>query len=141
MNEQYAQQYEAEQRVASLSRYFAGLAILISCLGLFGLAAFTADRRKKEIGIRKVLGATVTNIVMLLTKNFTQLVVISILLGLPIAYFLTRRWLNDFAYRIDLSFVFFLIASGMVLLISWLTVSFQAYRAANINPKECIRNE
>jgi len=141
VNEDYARQYEAEQRVASLSRYFAGLAILISCLGLFGLAAFTADRRRKEIGIRKVLGATVTNIVLLLTRNFTQLVLVSIILGIPIAYYLTRQWLNDFAYRIDLSLLFFAVASVLVLLISWLTVSFQAYRAANINPKECIRDE
>lgn len=141
MNEEYAEQYEAEQRVASLSRYFAGLAILISCLGLFGLAAFTADRKKKEIGIRKVLGATVTNIVILLTRNFTQLVLVSIMIGLPVAYFLTRRWLDEFAYRIDLSLMFFVLASGLVLLISWLTVSFQAFRAANISPKECIRNE
>ena len=117
------------------------MAILISCLGLFGLAAFTAARKKKEIGIRKVLGATVSNIVLLLTRHFTELVIVSIIIGLPVAYYLTKGWLAKFAYRIDLSPMFFVLASIMVLIISLMTVSFQAFRAANISPKECIRNE
>lgn len=141
MDEQYARQYAAEQRVASLSRYFAGFAILISCLGLFGLATFTADRRKKEIGIRKVLGATVANIVVLLTRDFTRLVLVSILIGLPIAYYMTANWLERFAYRIDLNVWFFALAGVLVMLISWLTVSSQAFRSANINPRECLRDE
>jgi hypothetical protein len=139
-DEQYAKQYAAEQRVASLSKYFAGFAILISCLGLFGLAAFTADRKKKEIGIRKVLGATVANIVTLLTRDFTRLVLVAILLGLPIAYFVTGQWLERFAFRIDLTVWYFLLAGVLVLLISWLTVGSQAFRSANIDPKECLRD-
>lgn len=139
-DEDYARQYAAEQRVASLSKYFAGFAILISCLGLFGLAAFTADRKKKEIGIRKVLGASVANIVTLLTRDFTRLVLVAILLGLPIAYYITGQWLNRFAFRIDLTVWYFLIAGMLVLLISWLTVGSQAFRSANIDPKECLRD-
>lgn len=141
MDEQYARLYAAEQRVASLSRYFAGFAILISCLGLFGLATFTADRRKKEIGIRKVLGATVMNIVLLLTQDFTRLVLVSILIGLPVAYYITGNWLERFAYRIDLNVWFFVLAGFLVMFISWLTVSSQAFRSAHINPKDCLRDE
>ena len=141
LDEEYAQQYAAEQRVATLSRYFAGFAILISCLGLFGLAAFTADRKKKEIGIRKVLGASVSNIILLLTRDFTRLVLVSIFIGLPIAYYMTRNWLDRFVYRIDLGAGFFVIAGVLVLLIAWLTVSSQAYRSANVNPRECLRSE
>lgn len=141
MDQQYAEMYEAEQRVATLSRYFAGFAILISCLGLFGLASFTADRRKKEIGIRKVLGASVQNIIVLLTKDFTRLVGISIILGIPTAFLLSRNWLDRFAYRIDLNIWFFLTAGLLVLLIAWLTVSSQAFRSARTNPKECLRYE
>lgn len=140
VDEQYALQYAAEQRVASLSKYFAGFAILISCLGLFGLAAFTADRRKKEIGIRKVLGASVGNIVTLLTQDFTRLVLVAIVLGLPIAYWLVGNWLDQFAYRIDLKVGFFALAGVVVLLIAWLTVGSQAFRSAHIDPRECLRD-
>lgn len=139
-DEQYALQYAAEQRVASLSKYFAGFAILISCLGLFGLAAFTADRKRKEIGIRKVLGASVSNIVTLLTRDFTRLVFVAILIGLPVAYYITAQWLNSFAFRIDLTVWYFLLAGILVLLISWLTVGSQAFRSAHIDPKECLRD-
>ncbi|PHN06234.1 ABC transporter permease [Flavilitoribacter nigricans] len=139
-DEQYALQYAAEQRVASLSKYFAGFAILISCLGLFGLAAFTADRKKKEIGIRKVLGASVANIVTLLTRDFTRLVLVAILIGLPVAYYITGQWLNRFAFRIDLTIWYFLLAGSLVLFISWLTVGSQAFRSAHVDPKECLRD-
>lgn len=140
-DEQYARQYAAEQRVASLSRYFAGFAILISCLGLFGLAAFTAERKKKEIGIRKVLGASVSNIVVLLTRDFTRLVLVSILLGLPVAYWMVSRWLTGFAYHVDLNPWFFVLAGFLVMLISWATVSSQALRSAHANPRDCLRSE
>jgi putative ABC transport system permease protein len=141
VDEEYASQYAAERRVSSLSRYFAGFAILISCLGLFGLAAFTADRKRKEIGIRKVLGATVMNIIGLLTKDFTRLVIISLVIGLPVSYFIVNRWLHNFAYKIDLNPLFFMTAGILVLTISWLTVSSQAYRSATVNPRECLRDE
>ncbi|MEM6634087.1 MAG: ABC transporter permease [Bacteroidota bacterium] len=141
IDEEYANLYEAEMLVGTLSRYFAGLAILISCLGLLGLAAYTADRKKKEIGIRKVLGASVQQIILLLTRDFTQLVSISLLLGLPIAYYLTHSWLDQFAYKISLSPWFFLVAGILTLGIAWLTVSTQAYRSANVDPQECLRSE
>lgn len=141
LDEEYALQYEAEQRVSTLSKYFAGFAVLISCLGLFGLAAFTADRKRKEIGIRKVLGAGVGNIVLMLTRDFTRLVLVSILIGLPVAYYLTSNWLQRFAYRIDLNLWFFALAGLLVLLIAWMTVSSQAFRSAQLNPTDCLRDE
>ena len=102
---------------------------------------FTAERKKKEIGIRKVLGATVSNIVVLLTRDFTRLVLFSIILGLPIAYFMVSRWLRAFAYHIELNPWFFALAGLVVMLISWATVSSQALRSAHANPRDCLRNE
>ncbi len=141
MDEEYAQQYEAERLVGYLSRYFAGFAILISCLGLLGLATFTGEIRKKEIGIRKVLGATTSQIVLILTKDFTRLVLIAIGLGLPISYLLINNWLGQFAYKIDLSVGFFVLSGLSILIISWLTVSSQAYKSSQINPTESLRSE
>ncbi len=141
MDDEYADLYAAEQRVATLSRYFAGFAVLISCLGLLGLAAFTAERKVKEIGIRKVLGASIANIVFLLTKDFSKLVIISVLIAVPISYFLLDAWLTDFAYRIELSVWFFLGAGILALLIAWITVSTQAFKAAKNNPTESLRTE
>ncbi len=141
LDDEYARQYQAEQRVASLASYFAGFAILISCLGLFGLAAFTADRKKKEIGIRKVLGASVVNIITLLTKDFTRLVIVAIFIGLPISWYVVDNWLARFAYRIDLSVWFFVLAGALVLFISWLTVSSQAFTSAMVNPKDCLKDD
>lgn len=141
VDDDYARQYAAEQRVASLSRYFAGFAILISCLGLFGLAAFTGELRKKEIGVRKVLGASVFNVVLLLTKDFTRLVMVSIILGIPVAYFLVDNWLDRFQFKIGLHWWFFAGAGVLVLIISWLTTSSQAFVAASVHPNECLRDE
>ena len=138
---QFQRQYAAEQRVATLSRYFAGFAILISCLGLFGLAAFTAERRSKEIGIRKALGSSVTNIIMLLTGDFTRLVFVSIVIALPISYFLVSNWLERFAYHVDLGAWFFIGAGLIALLIAWVTVGTQAVKAAKVNPSQCLRTE
>ena len=138
---QFQKQYAAEQRVATLSRYFAGFAILISCLGLFGLAAFTAERRLKEIGIRKALGSSVTNIIILLTGDFTRLVFVSIVIALPISYFLVKNWLERFAYHVDLGAWFFVGAGLIALLIAWVTVSTQAVKAAKVNPSQCLRTE
>lgn len=137
----YARQYAAEQRVASLSGYFAVFAVLISCLGLFGLAAFTAERRLKEIGIRKALGASSTNIVLLLSGDFTRMVLLSIALGLPTSYWLLNQWLQRFAFHIDLTPWYFVIAGAIALLIAWLTVASQAIRAAGVNPVQCLRSE
>ena len=138
---QFQKQYAAEQRVATLSKYFAGFAILISCLGLFGLAAFTAERRLKEIGIRKALGSSVTNIIFLLTGDFTRLVFVSIVIALPVSYLLVSSWLNRFAYHINLGAWFFVGAGLIALLIAWFTVGTQAVKAAKVNPTKCLRNE
>jgi predicted permease len=137
----YARQYAAEQRVASLSGYFAVFAVLISCLGLFGLAAFTAERRLKEIGIRKALGSSSTNIVLLLSGDFTRMVLLSIALGLPTSYWLLNQWLQRFAFHIELTPWDFVIAGAIALLIAWLTVASQAIRAAGVNPVQCLRSE
>lgn len=141
LDKSYQELYKSEKRIGTLSSYFAGFAILISCLGLFGLASFTAERKLKEIGIRKVLGASVTNIVMMLSKDFTRLVGISILIALPIAYYFMDQWLEKFAYKIDLSAWIFIATAVISLLIAWLTVSSQAIRAANINPAKCLKDE
>ena len=141
LDEEYQDLYQAETKVASLSKYFAGLAILISCLGLFGLAAFTAERRNKEIGIRKILGASVWGIVRLLSTDFTKMVLIAILIALPVSYLIASNWLEGFAYRIDLQWWYFVGAAMLTLIIAWLTVSFQTLKAARINPAECLRDE
>ncbi len=132
--------YQAETRILILSRYFAGIAILISCLGLFGLAAFTAEQRIKEIGLRKVLGSSVSAIVMLLSLDFIKMVMVALIIGLPLSYALTGSWLNTFAYRIDLSGWYFALAGGITLVIAWLTVAAKAFQAANVNPVECLRD-
>jgi len=141
LDQEFQKQYAAEQRVATLSRYFAGFAIIISCLGLFGLAAFTAERRVKEIGVRKALGSSATNIVLLLSSDFTRLVIISILLALPMSFYLVDSWLQRFAFRIDLEVWFFVVSGVVALLIAWLAVGMQAVKAATVNPAQCLRDE
>jgi ABC-type antimicrobial peptide transport system permease subunit len=140
-DQEYARQYESEQRVAVLSGYFAGMAVVISCLGLFGLAAFTAERRLKEIGIRKALGSSSTNIVLLLSGDFTKMVLLSIALGLPASYWLLDQWLQRFAFHVPLEAWYFVAAGLVALLIAWITVASQAVRAANVNPVKCLRTE
>lgn len=141
MDEDYQQLYASESRVATLSKYFAGLAILISCLGLFGLATFTAQRRMKEISIRKVLGANAFSIVSLLSKDFTKMVLIAILIGLPTSYYLAQQWLGDFAFRIELSIWYFVLAGGVLLIIAWLTVGMQTVKAAHVNPANNLKSD
>jgi len=141
LDKSYQKLYESERRIGTLSSYFAGFAILISCLGLFGLAAFTAERRIKEIGIRKVLGATTSQIVLMLSSDFTRLVIISIIIALPVSYYFMKGWLDNFAYKIDLSVWIFIGAAFAALIIAWLTVSSQALRAAHVNPSECLKDE
>lgn len=138
---EYARLYAAEQRVATLASYFATMAVVISCLGLFGLAAFTAERRLKEIGIRKALGSSSTNIVLLLSGDFTRMVLLSVLIGLPVGYWLLGKWLESFQYKIGLE-IWYFVASGLVaLVIAWITVASQAIRAARVNPVSCLRTE
>ena len=141
LDEAYQKQYTSEVRVAMLSRYFAGLAILISCLGLFGLAAFTAQRRQKEIGIRKVIGASVNNITTMLSGDFLKLVFIAILIAFPLSWWVMNQWLQGFAYRATIGIGVYLIAAGAVILITLLTVSYQAIKAALVNPVRSLRSE
>lgn len=141
LDQDYQAQYVSEQRVATLSKYFSLIAILISCLGLLGLASFSTERRIKEIGIRKVLGSSQFAIVKLVSGEFTKIVMAAVVLSLPISYFVTKSWLDGFAYRIDLSLWFFLIAGASALLIAWITVGFQTLKASMINPAQCLRNE
>jgi len=140
-DESYARLYKSEQRVASLSGYFAGFAVLISCLGLFGLAAFTAERRQKEIGIRKALGSSSVRIVLLLSGDFTRMVLVSIVLALPVSYWLMAKWLEQFAFHIELEAWYFVLAGFMALFVAWMTVASQAIKASLVNPVECLRTE
>jgi putative ABC transport system permease protein len=137
----YQAQYVAENRVATLSRYFASLAILISCLGLFGLAAFTAERRVKEIGIRKILGSSEFGIFYLLSNDFTKIVLAAIAIALPISYLLVTKWLGSFAFKIELQWWYFISAGFLALMIAWLTVGSQALKAARTNPVKSLRSE
>ena len=141
MDDAYQRKFEAEERIGQLAAIFAALAILISCLGLFGLAAYMAEKRTKEIGIRKVLGASVTNLWQLLSQEFILLISIACLLASPIAYYFANNWLTDFTYKIDVSWTLFLLVGVGALLITVLTVSFQAFRAALMNPVEAIKSE
>lgn len=133
--------YRSEQRMAQVVLIFAGIAILIACLGLFGLATFTAEQRTKEIGVRKVLGASVSSIVALLSKDFLKLVLIAIVLAVPLAWWAISSWLADFAYRVDVEWWVFAGAGALVVFIALLTVSFQSIKAALMNPVQSLRSE
>ncbi|MGA0559784.1 ABC transporter permease [Larkinella sp. VNQ87] len=141
LNEDFQKNYQAEARTSRIVSYFTAISILISCLGLFGLAAFAAQQRTKEIGVRKVLGASVTHIVLLLSKDFLKLVVIAILIASPIAWYAMNQWLQDFAYKIDIPLWIFAVAGGLALLIAFVTVSFQSIKAALMNPVNSLRSE
>ena len=141
LDEDYQKLYASENQVAILSRYFAGFAILISCLGLFGLVAFTVERRTKEIGIRKILGSSNIDIIRLLSDDFTKMVLIAITIALPISFLIARDWLADFAYKINLAWWYFAGAGLAALLIALLTVSYQTIKAALANPVDSLRSE
>jgi putative ABC transport system permease protein len=141
MDEDYQALYSSENKMAVLSKYFAAIAIIIPCLGLLGLAAFTLQTRRKEIGIRKVLGATEGNIVHLLSADFTKLVLMAITIALPISYIVASKWLEGFAYRIDLKWWFFAAAGLGALLMTWFTIGLQTLRAARMNPTKYLQNE
>lgn len=140
-DQEYARQYQSEQVVGKLAGYFASLAIFISCLGLFGLAAFTAEQRTKEIGVRKVLGASIAGIVGLLSRDFLRLVVMAIVLASPVAWYIMRQWLQGFAYQIDIEWWMFALAGIIAVLIAVFTISFQSIRAAMVNPVRSLRSE
>ncbi|MFC5410986.1 ABC transporter permease [Larkinella bovis] len=141
LDEHFAELYRADGQVSEIVGILASLAILISCLGLFGLASFSAERRVKEIGIRKVLGASVTGIIALLSRDFLKLVLIAILIASPVAWYAINRWLQDFAYRISIDWWVFALAGALAILIALLTVSFQSIKAALMNPVSSLRSE
>jgi len=141
LDEQIDAYYKTEERLFHLFEIFAAMAMLISCLGLWGLASFASQQRIKEIGIRKVLGASVSNITTLLSKDFLSLVLISILIATPIAWWSMNKWLQDFAYRINIGWWVFVLVGAIALLIALLTVSFQAIKAALSNPVKSLRSE
>ena len=141
LNDDFQKNYEADNRLAGIVQNFTIIAILISCLGLFGLATFSAEQRTKEIGVRKVLGASVGNVVGLLSKEFLKLVFIGILIASPITWFVMNKWLQDFAYRTNISWMVFAITAFIAVGIALLTISFQAIKAALANPVKSLRTE
>ena len=141
VDDQFNGMFLTEMLASKLSRLFAALAIVISCLGLFGLAAYTAERRTKEIGIRKVLGASVVSITSLLSKDFLQLVILSCLIAFPVAYWRMTLWLKDYQYRIEMQWWVYLVAGALAIIIALVTISFQTIRAALTNPVKSLRSE
>jgi putative ABC transport system permease protein len=133
--------YRTEERLGRLFMLFAGLAIVVACLGLFGLAAYAAEQRRKEIGVRKVLGASVGSLVGLLSREFARLVLAAIVVGAPVAYYGTSRWLEGFTYRAPLGPGVFIVAGVLALTVALATVSFQALRAASADPVKALRSE
>jgi ABC-type antimicrobial peptide transport system permease subunit len=141
VDQEYAEKFKSEQRTSTLATVFSVLTILISCLGLFGLAAYMAENRSKEIGIRKVLGASVMSIMQLLTKEFVALVIIAIVIASPIGWWLMNKWLQDYNYRINISWLVFACSGLAAVMIAIITVSFQAGRAAIAKPVNSIKAE
>jgi putative ABC transport system permease protein len=141
LDEEYDAMYRTEQRLGTLMSFFCSMAILITCVGLLGLMAFIVANRKKEIGIRKVLGASIFNITTMLSKDFLKLVMIAILIAMPLTWYLMHKWLEDFAYRTTISWWIFAIAAISALTIALVTVSFQTIKAAVANPVKSLRTE
>jgi ABC-type antimicrobial peptide transport system permease subunit len=141
VDEEYAKKFGEEKRTGTLAALFAGLTIFISCLGLFGLATYMAENRIKEIGVRKVLGASVTSITTLLSKDFLKLVIISFLIAAPIAWWAMNSWLQSYTYRISIQWWVFALAGILSVIIAILTVSYQAIKAAIANPVKSLRSE
>ena len=140
-DEEYQKLYKSEQVITKLANYFAFLAIFISCLGLLGLAMFTAEQRTKEIGIRKILGASIVSLFALLSKEFLLLVALALIIASPVAWWMMNTWLLEYAYHIQITWWTFLLASGIAIVIALVTVSFQATKAAVANPVKSLRTE
>jgi putative ABC transport system permease protein len=140
-NEEFGQQYQSDEKFGKLVFSFTWLAIFIACLGLFGLSAFTAQQRTKEIGVRKVLGASIGGIIFLLSKQFTKLILVSVILASPLAFYMMDYWLSDFAYRVDISWLWFLTSALAAIVIALLTITFQSVKAAMANPAKSLRYE
>jgi putative ABC transport system permease protein len=140
-DESLNQMYAAEVRLGRILVSFTVLAFLVSCLGLFGLALFSTEQRKKEIGVRKVNGASITQTVMLLSYDFTKLVIISFIIACPISYYIVNKWLENFAYRTNISWWIFAITGLLSYVVAMLAIVYQSYRAASANPADTLRDE
>jgi putative ABC transport system permease protein len=141
LDDDFARQYQADQQLKMFISYFSVLAIFIGCLGLYGLAAYSTEQRAKEIGIRRVLGASVPGLVALMSKDFLKLVLIANLFAWPAAWYILNEWLSNFAFHINVGISVFLVAGSIALLIAWVTVGFESTKAALLNPVESLRNE
>jgi putative ABC transport system permease protein len=141
LDENFDAMFQSEKQLGDIFIIFTSLAVFIACLGLFGLATFIAEQRSKEIGIRKAMGASVTSVVLLLTQEFTKLVLVAIVLAVPAVIFLMNWWLENFAYKTDIGVLSFVIGGLGALIIAWLTVSYQSIRAAIANPTKALRYE
>ncbi|MCB0493038.1 MAG: FtsX-like permease family protein, partial [Cyclobacteriaceae bacterium] len=139
LDQQLAQLYQTEERLTKVVLFFSGLAIFIACMGLYALAAFTAEQRIKELGIRKVMGASVFQLVVMLSKEFIGLVMIAFFIGIPLGYYLISNWMDGFAYKTNLDVAVFVVSGTLALIIAWITVSFESYKAARRNPVESLR--
>jgi putative ABC transport system permease protein len=141
LDQRFQDTYRAEMNIGRILGIFAGLTIFVACLGLFGLATFTAEQRTKEIGIRKVLGANIAGIVALLSRDFLRLVVLAFGIAAPLAWWMMNKWLQDFAYRVTIGWWIFALAAMLALMITLATVGFRAIRAARANPINSLRSE
>jgi putative ABC transport system permease protein len=141
MDEDYNKLYNAEIRLGKVMNIFSTIAIILACLGLFGLSSYAAQQRVKEIGIRKVLGASISNIVVSLSKDFVLLTLIAIFIALPVAWWATARWLQDFSYRTNINWSIYLAAVAITILFTIITVGLQAIRSAMANPVKSLRSE
>lgn len=141
IDESYAQKFKKTERINKLVSLFAGLTIFISCLGLFGLAAYLVESKTKEIGIRKVLGASTVNVTKLLSKEFLQLVIVAILIASPIAWYIMHKWMEDYSYQIGVQWWVFLLTAAVAILITIITIGGQAIKAALANPIQSLRDE
>jgi putative ABC transport system permease protein len=141
LDESFARQYKAEKQLERILTYLVFLAIGLSGLGLFALTAFMTERKTKEIGIRKVLGSSSTGIVVLFSRSFAKWILLANLVSWPTAFFVLRAWLQGFAYHIDVGVLVFIISGILALMIAFLTIGYQAFRAASFNPADCLRHE
>ena len=133
--------YKSEMKTGELAKWFALIAIIIACLGLFGMATLNAEQRTKEIGIIKIQGASVFDLVFMLSKDFTRFVIIAFIISSPIAYFFMKRWLSDFAYHVKFGALIFVSTLVIMLVLSWITIGYRAFRFANSNPVDALRDD